>query len=270
MPPPLLQAILNPATFALRQALRFRREGYIEGPLDLEKVSARLRDQLSSPRVRALSEHYGMDAFRDRLGHAAYTKSLFACDVLDRVNAALPLWAVPSTRVSVLDVGTKNFESAPGLWCAARKLSGLAPEALRLSGAEIDAYVIYRSLHSRADAAEYYAGLLPGPARYVPGDVCDLNECFDLVTCFFPFLTPSPLLWWGLPGHLLRPQAVFDHVCQRVVPGGTLVVMNHSEEEAEIQQDLFRGAGLSPWARTYDDLVGRQGQSLHLFAVRML
>jgi len=268
MPPPLLHALLNPAAFALRQALCFRRRGYTEGPLDLSKVSARLREQLESPRVRALAEAYGVDAYRDRLGHAAYTKSLFACDVLDRTRHHVPVLTglTPGAPCRVLDVGTKNFESAPGLWCAAQKRSGLAPEAIQLAGAEIDPYVIYRSLYSRADAAAYYAGLLPGRVRYLPGDVCELHEQFDLITWFFPFLTPSPLLWWGLPWRLLRPEAVFTHVLRCVAPGGTLVLLNHSEEEREVQRGLFVNAGISPWAATFDDLVGRNGQPLHVFA----
>ena len=93
---------------------------------------------------------------------------------------------------------------------------------------------------------------------------------FDLVTCFFPFLTPSPLLWWGLPRRLLQPEAFFAHVCARVLPGGLLVVVNHSVEERDIQRGLFTAARLTPWAATFDDLVGRQGQPLHVFAVRML
>lgn len=270
MPPPILQAIFNPAMFALRQALHFRRRGYREGPLDLNKVSPRLREQLLSPRVAALAARYGVDAYRDRLGHAAYTKSLFACDVLDRLPAELLPWDCPRQTPSALDVGTKNFESAPGLWGALQRGSALPRGALRLVGVEIDAYVIYRNLYSRADAAAYYAGLLPGDARYVPGDVCTVEERFDLVTCFFPFLTPSPLLWWGLPRRLLQPEAFFAHVCARVLPGGLLVVVNHSVEERDIQRGLFTAAGLTPWAATFDDLVGRQGQPLHVFAVRML
>lgn len=255
-----LRRLLNPAAFSVRQAMRFRRAGYREGPLDLGRVSDSLRAQLLSGRASALAARYGIPT--DTLGNAAYTKSLFVCDVFDRLHALAPL---ETASGAVLDVGAKNFEGAVGLHHALQTLTG---REIALTGVEIDAYPVYRNLHSRADAANYYLGLLPGKHRYVPGDVRGVAGEFGLVTWFFPFVTPAALLWWGLPERFFAPEAIFRHVLSLCAPGSTLVVSNYTEEEAEIQGDLFAMAGIVPERHTMDNLIGRQGQSVYIFVAR--
>lgn len=257
-----LRRVLNPAAFALRETLAFRRAGYREGPLDLGRVSARLREQLAGPRARKLAAWSGLEIFAPHLGHAAYTKSLFACDVLERLHTRAPL-CLPVPEV--LDVGSKNFEAAPGLYGAACRIAG---RDVRLTGSEIDAYPVYRNLHSRADAAEYYLRLLPGAHRFVPGDVRGVGGRIGLITWFFPFLTPAPLLWWGLPERFFMPEALFKHVTDLLAPDGTLVVANYTPAEAEIQARLFVQAGIPVRQEVMDDLIGRQGQSVYVFVTR--
>lgn len=260
MPSPILHRLLNPFTFAVRNALRFRRAGYREGPLDLASLSPSLRADLTSPRARALEARFGLGAYKPRLGHAAYTKSLFALDVLERIPALAP---VDSLRL--LDIGAKNFEAAPGLHGFASRLSYAFPS---LTGVEIDAYPIYRNLYSRADAAHYYLSLLPGEHRYVAGDIRTHAGQYDLIAWFFPFLTPSPLLWWGLPRRYLAPEANFRHVLGLLAPGGTLVTVNYPNEEADIQRELFCDAGLRPWTALAEGLIGRGGQAVYISAHR--
>lgn len=260
MPPLFVHSLINPLSFALRRALRFRRRGYHEGPLELDSLSPSLRAQLTSPRARELEARYGLAAYRHRLAHAAYTKSLFALDVLDRV----PEFA-PRDAVRLLDIGAKNFEAAPGLHGFAARRSYAFPS---VTGVEIDAYPIYRNLYSRADAAHYYLSLLPGEHRYLAGDIRAHTGQYDLITWFFPFLTPSPLLWWGLPGRYLAPEANFRHVLDLLAPGGTLVTVNYPNEEADIQRELFAGAGLTPWTMLAEGLIGRGGQAVYISAYR--
>jgi len=254
-----LRRLLNPAAFALRQGVRFRRAGYREGPLDLRRVSPRLREQLESPRVHALATKFGIPT--DTLAHAAYTKSLFVCDVLDRLCGERGLKIPGGT---VLDVGSKNFEAAPGLHHAAQTLSGTN---ISLTGVEIDAFPVYRNLHSRADAAQYYLDLLPGTHHYVSGDLRTLDSKFGLITWFFPFVTPSPLLWWGLPERHFAPEENFRHVLAQLASGGTLILTNYTPEESEIQAGLFAKAGLTPQRHAMDELVGRAGQSVYVFVL---
>lgn len=263
-----LRRTLNPLAYRLRQAIAFRRAGYREGPLDPARVSVRLREQFASPQAKAL-DALGLEAYKPRLAHAAYTKSLFVMEVLGRLHAQRPI-ALPNGRV--LDIGSKNFECAPGLHTIANKF---CDASIRLSGVEIDAYPIYRNLHSRADAAEYYLSLLPTHTDsdehrhlYVAGDVKAITGQFGLITWFFPFLTPSPLLWWGLPEYLFTPRESFRHVLRLLAPGGTLIITNYTPEEAAIQEELLRNAELAFEREVMDDLIGRSGQSVYVFRVR--
>ncbi len=253
----LLRKLLNPAAYALRQRIAFRRGGYREGPLDLSRVSPRLREQLQGSRAQELAAKYAVPMHT--LSHAAYTKSLFACDVLDRLHTIAPI-VLPTGNL--LDIGCKNFETAPGLFRAARTLSS---HEIDLTGVEIDAYPVYRNLHSRADAAHYYLSLLPGEHRYLPDDVRALQGQFGLITWFFPFVTTAPLLWWGLPERFFAPEALFQHVLTLRQPGGSLIVTNYTPEEAEIQAELFARAGISPQRHVFEDLIGRAGQLVYVF-----
>lgn len=262
MPNLILRRLLNPAAFALRDALRFRRAGYREGPLAPARVSPRLRAQLESPQARALAETHGLAALVPRLDHAAYTKSLFVIELFERLGEHI---RTPSGPCAVLDVGCKNFECAPGLHAAVTRRCG---GEVSLTGSEIDAYPIYRNLHSRADAAHYYLGLLPGNHRYLPGDVRELTGRYGLITWFFPFVTPSPLLWWGLPERCFAPEAVFRHVLGLLAPGGTLVITNYTPEEVAAQAALFAGAGLCPEQTVIEDPIGRAGQVIYAFTHR--
>lgn len=258
----LLRRLLNPAAFALREALQFRRAGYREGPLDLSRVSPRLRAQLEAPRARALAEAHGLDLLAPRLGHAAYTKSLFVIDLFERLGGQI---RIPTGACAVLDVGCKNFECAPGLHAAvARRCGG----EVSLTGSEIDAYPVYRNLHSRADAAHYYLGLLPGEHHYLPGDIRAHAGRYGLITWLFPFVTPSPLLWWGLPGRCFAPEEVFRHVLGLLAPGGTLLVANYTPEEVEAQAALFAGAGLQAEQSVIEEPIGRAGQVIYAFTHR--
>ena len=48
---------------------------------------------------------------------------------------------------------------------------------------------------------------------------------------FFPFVTRFALLQWGLPAKEYRPDALLAHAARMLVPGGVLVVVNHTHEE---------------------------------------
>jgi len=262
---PGLQArrVLNEATFAMRQALRFRRNGYREGPLDLARCAPSLHAELTSPRAVYLADHYGLAALAPQLGTAAFTKSLYTLDLLDHLRPHLARGTQEVLRL--LDVGTKNAEAAPGLCLAATKMNPHATIALH--AVEIDAYPVYQSLHSRADAAHYYLGLLPGTHTFHAADVRDFRHSCQLITCLAPFLGHSPLLYWGLPLRYLRPHQQLHHLHGLLAPGGVLVIVNHNADEAEQQRDMLTALEITFEAVALPPLVGRPGRPCTAYVV---
>ena len=80
------------------------------------------------------------------------------------------------------------------------------------------------------------------PHRYLAIDVLAHAERYDIVTWFRPFLDDFPLLQWGLPKRLLQPEALLEHVLARLDPGGTCVIFNQTEHEAELQHAMLQRA----------------------------
>lgn len=108
---------------------------------------------------------------------------------------------------------------------------------------ELDAHRRYLWGSTRRAYGEAKAAAFPG-SRFVAGDVRELDGPWALVTWLLPFLTPGPLVAWGLPDRHLRPAELVRHVVDRVAPGGVLLVVNQGEEEHALQLALL--ADLAP------------------------
>lgn len=246
---------LNSAGFGLRQRVAFRRPGYREGGTSAERIAA-----LPSPfpaRERLIE-------LAPKLANATFDAVLFFVELLTVAIARAE--RLPGA-VDALDVGAKNFESSLGIHAA---LTALGHD-VRLTGSEVDAFRVYDTLHSRCDAAEYYLSLLPsstrGPHRYLPGDVLQLRESFDLVTWVHPFLSVRPLLAWGLPKRLLMPERMLDHVLDRVRPGGLLMIVNQEEYEARIQGALLDARGVARQSFVHDLVHSRRQPRAYIHLV---
>ena len=163
---------------------------------------------------------------------------------------------VAALDVAALDIGAKNFEHAPAihavLSCAIERRAAV----VRLTGVEVDAYRVYRSLHSRHDAATYYLSLLDGGLdrhRYIAGDFLAHTDRYRVVTWSKPFLDPYPLLVWGLPSRLLRPRDMLEHMIGRLEPGGVGVILNQNDEEDDVQRALLDEVGAAYESRAIFD-----------------
>lgn len=251
-----IEGALNAAGFGLRQRVAFRRPGYRERGASASRLTALEPTIPALPRLMELAP---------RLAESTLDGALFFAEVLGvalaRADRVLP------GRIDVLDVGAKNFESALGLHAA---LTALGHD-VRLTGSEVDAFRVYDTLHSRCDAAEYYLSLLPssarGPHRYLPGDVLQLRESFDLVTWVHPFLSIRPLLGWGLPRRLLMPERMLDHVLDRVRPGGLLLIVNQEEYEARIQGAMLDARGVARQSFVHELVHSRRQPRAHIHLV---
>ena len=148
-----------------------------------------------------------------------------------------------------LDVGSKT----------AAYLTGLATFApIGWDCVEVHAHRRYLWGSTRRVYGERMAAAFPG-CRYHAADMRTVDGRWELVTWFLPFLTEAPLRAWGLPPSLLAPDALLAHVTARVAPGGTLLVVNQGEGEAELQAQAFARLGLRP------DALGRVDAPLSPF-----
>lgn len=174
-------------------------------------------------RLAALEARFDLGSWSTLCSLQDWRESLYVLDVL----SSLAPTDLPTGRC--LDVGSKNGGYLPGLAAAVPR---------GWDAVELDAHRRYAWGATRRAYGEAMAARLPG-CRFVAGDVRSLDGPWSLVTWFLPFLSEAPLAAWGLPRSQLAPEALLRHVTQRIVSGGTLLVVNQGAAEAEMQQRVF-------------------------------
>ena len=132
------------------------------------------------------------------------------------------------------DVGCASF------WYAATLASFFS--ARWLVGVEVEGHRLFKNGHTRIDYATGYLDDLP--ARFVVADYRGLELPADVITAWFPFLTPTAILAWRLPLSLLGPRALFERVFHNLRVGGVFVMVNHGAAEAAIADELCVATGL--------------------------
>jgi hypothetical protein len=80
-------------------------------------------------------------------------------------------------------------------------------------------------------------------------DYLGFAEPADVITSWFPFLTPAAILAWRLPLALLAPDRLFQRIQHNLRPGGLFFMVNHGLQEAELAVNLCTAAGLKLAAR---------------------
>lgn len=235
----------NPLFYRLRGALAFRRAGYREDRCAGLPVDEPLATWVNGDEARRASDDHALRRFAEGLAPATWAASVrvahLLASILDRVGMARLACAAPRA----LDIGSRNFDYAPGLFALLERRAQ-SPAQPALTGIEIDAFRVYRTLHSRHDVACYYLSQLPGGERrhrFIAGDLLDHTERYDFITWFKPFLTPYPILRFGLPGRLLQPERLLRHMLARLSPGGVAIIVNQNEYEDAKQRGLLTAAG---------------------------
>lgn len=228
---------------AVSERVRFQR-----GPPPL-RASGRLPPlaPAQAARVRELAARYGRRIEDERSPATA----LANYEVLHLLDAAFAAWGLPSRRGGTLhDVGCASFWYAPAL------AAFFAPAAL--VGIEVEGYRLLAGLRSRRDHARANITGVNG-ARFEVADYARFAEPAEVVTAFFPFVTPRPVLAWRLPLSVLAPEALFARIAGNLRPGGQLVLFSHGHDEARLAIDIAMGAGLRQVgaATGLDPLVSR-------------
>ena len=155
-------------------------------------------------------------------------------DILDR---AWDVAAMSRRSGGVLcDIGSASF------WYAAALQAFFRPD--RLLGVEIEGHRLFRDGRSRIDHAAGYVKNLPN-GEYIIADYARYAAPADVITAWFPFLTPAAILAWRLPLSLLAPEKLLAQVKRNLNSGGAFVMVNHGRREAILAEAVCVSAGLA-------------------------
>ena len=228
-----LRSVRHRFWFGFSEKLRWSRGMYSEAPA--RELPPQGGDV--TLRIGELRTHYGVQFERQLSAET----SINNYEYLDILDSAWRQSGLPAPRGgTVCDVGCANF------WYAAALHAFFRPQ--RLIGIDIEGHRLYRDGHTRVDYAAGYAAALPNTEFRV----ADFGSCrlpADVITAWFPFVTPAAILAWRLPLSLLDPQRLFRRIRENLNPGGIYVMVNHGLDEAALADDLCVAAGFRPLSR---------------------
>lgn len=224
-----IRSLRNRFWYGVSERVRWSRGTFRETPA--LRLPALPTEQ--SRRIAALQDRYQV-RFESELGAETSLNNYEYLDILDQAwQSSAP--ARPQRMEVLCDVGCASF------WYAAALDAFFAPRTL--IGVDVEGYRLFRDGRTRSDYAAGYVGQRPN-ARFVVADYATFAEPADLITAWFPFLTPDAILAWRLPLKLLRPQPLIRQIHHNLNPGGSFVMVNHGLEEAQTAHRLCSAAGL--------------------------
>jgi SAM-dependent methyltransferase len=227
--------------YGLSERARWSRGTFREAPA--LQLPALPTDQ--SRRIAALQERYQV-RFESELGVQTSLNNYEYLDILDHAwqrhvwqGHARPGGAPPRPQEveQLCDVGCASF------WYAAALDAFFRPRSM--VGVDVEGYRLFRDGRTRSDYAAGYVSQRPH-ARFVVADYLGYTEPADVITAWFPFLTPGAILAWRLPLSLLRPERLIRQIHHNLKRGGTFLMINHGVEEARLAHPLCIAAGLEP------------------------
>lgn len=217
--------------YRLEERLAWSRGTYREQPVGrLSHLSG-----IQQARIASLQRRFRV-RFEQQAEQSTALKQYDYLDVLERTWSALGL--PYSVGGAVQDIGASNF------WYASAMHAFFQPS--ELVGIEMEGYRIYTNGYSRLDHAQGYIEGLPN-THFVVSDYTHYHRPADIVTAWYPFVTPAPVLAWRMPLSVLSPQALFAQVAQNLKPNGLFVMVNQGKEEAAIAATYCRLSGLAPY-----------------------
>ena len=214
--------------FGLSERIRWSRKPYHEVPV------GRLTDleTWQSACIESLQAHYGA-CFESHYERHTSLANYAYLDLLDQAWTAAGR-PVPTGGL-VTDVGCANF------WYAQTLHRFFRPA--KLTGVDVEGFRLYPTGYSRYDAAAGYVADLP-QTSFVTVDYCEMDEQVDVITAWFPFVTPTPVLAWRLPLTVFSPERLFARIARNLAAGGTLFMVNQGTDEADVAAGYCRQAGL--------------------------
>jgi SAM-dependent methyltransferase len=245
-PAAFLRAPFSALAFRFRSKLALRRGM----PILRNEPKANLFEYLRGPerkaaekRSRELEQRYDLGALEKASSRLVYAENLYFLDLLDTLASERLVESVGRRALRALDVGSQDFRYATAIerWLSRGGLPAEGRRTVTLTGIELDGYVIYNDLHSRADHAAYHAALTKNPrVTYRVQDFLKTEDReIDVLTIFFPFVLRYALVQWGLPLGAFQPEAFFQNAARVLRPGGIMVILNHTHEERDRQIALL-------------------------------
>ena len=214
--------------FRLSEGLRWSRRPYHETPIGC--LAGLAAWQIT--RIDELQARYGL-RFEAHYGHHTALANYAYLDLLDQA------WTITNRPVpqgmAVTDVGCANF------WYARTLHAFFRPATL--TGVDVEGFRLYPTGYSRYDAACGYVAPL-SQTSFVVADYCEVERQADVITAWYPFVTPSPVLAWRLPLKTFSPARLFDRIARNLTAQGLFFMVNQGTEEAAIAADYCRRAGL--------------------------
>ena len=164
-----------------------------------------------------------------RLIERNFKENLYTKDVLSKSFDKQFL-----NNAKILDIGCKNWFYAKGEYAYFSEFL----DDFRLDGIEIDAYRLYSNFFNRFEVAKYYIKDLKN-TRYIADDLLNLDEKYDYIIWFLPFILIEPLIYWGLPKRHFCPEKLLKHAYSLLKQNGQMLIINQGEEEYCEQKRLL-------------------------------
>ncbi|MCS6295766.1 MAG: hypothetical protein H8K09_06000 [Nitrospira sp.] len=214
--------------FRLSEWIRWSRRPYHETPIGC--LSGLASWQIT--RIDELREHYQV-CFESHYGQHTALANYAYLDLLDRAST-IAKQPIPQ-GIAVTDVGCANF------WYARALQAFFRPATL--TGVDVEGFRLYPTGYSRYDAARGYIVQLPHTS-FVVANYCEMESRADVITAWYPFVTPSPVLAWRLPLRVFSPERLFERIARNLTAHGLFFMVNQGIEEAAIAATYCRRAGL--------------------------
>jgi hypothetical protein len=223
-----LRSLRHRLWYDISERVRWSRGAYHETPA--RELPALTLEQ--SQRIAALRSRYQVH-FELGMNAATAINNYEYLDILDRAWAGLELGR-PFGGL-LCDIGCASF------WYAGMLQAFFSPA--RIVGVEVEGYRLLRNGHTRYDYARGYLSDL-ADGSFVIADYAGYHLPAEVITAWFPFVTPAAILAWRLPLSLLTPRRMFERIFHNLKPGGLFVMVNHGPIEAELAHELCDAAGL--------------------------
>jgi len=247
-----LRSLRHRFWYGVSERVRWSRGVFHETPArELPELTIEQGDRIAALRTRYQVQF--------ELGMTAVTavNNYEYLDILDRAWSAAGLARPRGGRLS--DIGCASF------WYAAALDAFFRPE--RLVGVEVEGYRLFKDGHTRIDYARGYLSTF-ADARFIVADYRDLELPAEIITAWFPFVTPTAILAWRLPLSLLAPERFFGRVQVNLCPGGLFVMVNHGADEALVAQKFCEASGLRCRFRlTECGVLSRQRQNPAILSI---
>jgi SAM-dependent methyltransferase len=223
-----LRSLRHRFSYGVSESLRWSRGTFREiaaGDLPVLPIE-------EAKRIAALQRRYQV-RFERQLSAATSLRNYEYLEILDDAwtNAGLARLETPA----LCDIGSASF------WYAAALDAFFHPR--QLTGVEVEGYRLFKDGRTRIDYARGYIESLAN-ARFVISDYLAFDEPADLITAWFPFVTPAAILAWRLPLSLLCPERLFARIKRNLRAGGLFVMINHGVAEADAAARLCDAAKL--------------------------